>query len=350
MSQYLRQFGYRAWAVGKIFHFHEAKSWDEDAHPRDTFDLATLKSDGIGGNMMWGPVDAPDSQMADGHIADWAIKKLREKHDRPFFLAVGFHRPHLPWNCPRAYFDMHPLDKVQLPKVQENDLDDVPGPGVKMALNSGDHKKLLEAGKWKEAVQAYLACGSFLDAQVGRVLQALAESPNAGDTIIILWTDHGWSHGQKQHWRKFSLWEQDCRVFFTITAPGLTRPGAVCERTVNLTDLYPTIVELSGAPAKQGLDGHSLVPLLRDPRASWDHPSLTTFGRNNHSLRNERWRYLRYADGSEELYDHAADPLEWKNLARDPQYARLREELGRQLPTVNAADVASVKKAKAKNK
>jgi arylsulfatase A-like enzyme len=343
LPQYLRTHGYLAWGIGKILHFHEAKSWDGDTHPHDLFGKGMIKLDGIGGNMMWGPVDADDSQMADYQMVDVAAKKLKEKHDRPFFLAVGFHKPHLPWHCPQAYFDRHPLDKIVLPKVLDNDLDDVPPQGVKFATNSGDHKKIVAAGKWKDAVQAYLACSTFLDAQVGRLLDALAASPYADNTIIILWSDHGWSHGQKQHWRKFTLWEQDCRVVFTITAPGLAKAGQKCERTVSLIDLYPTIAELCGLPAPKGQEGHSIVLLLRNPQATWDHPAITTYGRNNHTVRTEHWRYIRYADGTDELYDEDNDPLEWRNLARDPHFNALREQLARSLPTVNAADAPKEK-------
>src|SRR5262249_5570362 len=249
----------------------------------------------------------------------------------------------LPWHCPKKYFDMHPVDKIQLPKVLDNDLDDVPPAGVKMAKPQGDHKQIVESGQWKHAVQAYLACSTFMDAQLGRLLDALEKSGYAENTIIILWTDHGWSHGQKQHWRKFSLWEQDCRVAFMIAAPGVTQSGARCSRTVNLLDLYPTVIDLSGVPAKKGLEGESLVPLLRDPQIAWDHPSITTHGRNNHSIRSEKWRYIRYKDGSEELYDHDADPLEWKNLAKDARFAKVKEDLAARLPKVNAADAPAKK-------
>jgi arylsulfatase A-like enzyme len=151
-----------------------------------------------------------------------------------------------------------------------------------------------------------------------------------------LWGDHGWHLGEKQHWRKFALWEEATRTTFMIIAPGVTKPNTRSSRTVNLMDIYPTLIDLCGLPKKPELEATSLLPLLKDPQAKWDRPSLTTFGRNNHAVRSERWRYIRYADGSEELYDHDADPLEWKNLAGETKYASVKTELAKWFPKINA--------------
>ena len=351
LPAYLRQLGYLVWSGGKIFHggFDDAKAWAEVFKGKYGIPGKDMPARGIGGNMQWGPLDGGDEIMADTQMTDWAIGKLKQKHDKPFFLAVGYTKPHLAWHAPKKYFDMHPLDKIQLPKVLENDLEDVPPLGVKMAKPDGDHKKITEAGLWKEAVQAYLACCTYMDAQLGRLLDALEQSGQLENTIVILWSDHGWSHGQKQHWRKFSLWDRDCRVVFMIAAPGVTQPGTRSPRTVNLIDIYPTVLDLCGLPAKTGLEGNNLMPLLKSPQTAWDHPSVTTHGRNNHSLRTEKWRYIRYRDGGEELYDHDADPLEWKNLAKDPQYQKVKEQLSGRLPKTNAPDADSAK-AKGKGK
>jgi arylsulfatase A-like enzyme len=345
LPAYLLRNGYLVWGGGKIFHggYPDVKAWSESFQGKPKLPLPKLPARGIGGNMQWGPLDAGDDVMRDTRLTDWAIDKLKTKHERPFFLAVGYQKPHLPWYAPKKYFDMHPLDKIQLPKVLDSDLDDVPPAGIKMAKAQGDHRKITEAGLWKEAVQAYLACATYMDAQLGRLLDALEESGQADNTIIILWSDHGWSHGQKQHWRKFSLWEQDCRVVFMIAARGLTTPRTRCQRTVSLLDLYPTVIDLCGLPSKKGLEGHSLLPLLRNPQTAWDQPAVTTHGRNNHSIRTEKWRLIRYKDGSEELYDHDEDPLEWKNLAKEPRFQSVRERLAAQLPKVNAVDAASAK-------
>jgi arylsulfatase A-like enzyme len=207
-----------------------------------------------------------------------------------------------------------------------------------MAKAAGDHTSIVSAGKWKEAVQAYLASISFADAQVGRLMAGLDRSPLARNTIIVLWSDHGWHLGEKLHWRKFSLWEEATRNVFAIAAPGMAGNGRTCPRPVNLLDIYPTLMDLCGLSAKAGLDGVSLRPLLQNPMATWDRPTLTTYLRNNHSVRDERWRYTRYSDGSEELYDHRSDPMEWTNVARDPRHSAIKQGLARRMPTENAPE------------
>jgi arylsulfatase A-like enzyme len=187
-------------------------------------------------------------------------------------------------------------------------------------------------------VRAYLASVSFVDSQVGRVLAALADAGLAQDTVVVLWSDHGWHLGEKAITGKNTLWERSTRVPLIFAGPGIAK-GAVSRRPAELLDLYPTLVELCGLPARDGLDGHSLVPQLRDPEAPRPWPAVTTHGPNNHSVRDERWRYIRYADGSEELYDTVADPNEWTNLAGDPSYATVIREHRRWLPKVNAPPV-----------
>jgi arylsulfatase A-like enzyme len=271
-------------------------------------------------------------------VASWGMEFLKGDHGGPFFLACGFFRPHLPWYVPPKYFEMYPADEVTLPNVNENDLDDVPKIGRQMARPEGDHKKVIETDNWRRAVQGYLACISFVDTQIGKVLDALYSSPYAEDTIVVLWGDHGWHLGEKLHWRKFALWEEATHNVFMVVAPGLTRAGGRCSRPVSLLDIYPTLIELCGLPPKEGLEGQSLVPLLRDPAAEWERPVLTTHGRENHSIRSERWRYIRYRDGTEELYDHDNDELEWTNLAGRAEHADVKQELARWLPESNAPD------------
>jgi arylsulfatase A-like enzyme len=177
---------------------------------------------------------------------------------------------------------------------------------------------------------------------VGRVLEALDESPYAEDTIIVLWSDHGLHLGEKLHWRKSTLWEESTHVPLIVVAPGVTHAGGVCSRSVSLMDVYPTLIDLCGLGPVSALEGKSLVALLKDPKASWDQPALTTSGYLNHALRSERWRYIRYANGSEELYDHHKDPLEWTNLAEDPDYRIVKEELAQWLPQLNAPHAPSM--------
>jgi len=215
-----------------------------------------------------------------------------------------------------------------------------------MARPDGDHRKVVESKNWGKAVQGYLASISFTDACVGRLLDALDASGHADDTIIVMWSDHGWQLGEKLHWRKFALWEEATRVPMVAVAPGVTRPGQRCDRTVSLLDIYPTLVDLCVLKSKPELEGRSLVPLLRKPDADWDRPVVTTHGRFNHAVRSERWRYIRYKDGTEELYDHQNDPMEWTNLAGRPEYAPVKSELGKWLPKVNAKDAPADKRTR----
>jgi arylsulfatase A-like enzyme len=342
LPQHFMNNGYTVQGGGKIFHnsYNDPASWHVWTREKGNPEPPQRPVNGItnAAHFDWGPVDAPDEEMGDYKVVSWGADFLRQKHDKPFFLAVGLIRPHLPFYAPRKYFEQYPLDKIKLPRTLDNDLDDVPLAGRRMAKPEGDHRKVVEAKQWEKAVQAYLACISFADAQVGRLLDALDRSEYAGNTIIVLWSDHGWHLGEKRHWRKFALWEEATRVTMMVVAPGVTKENQRCTRTVNLMDIYPTLVELCGLLPKPGLEAVSLAPLLRDPEAKWDFPSVTTHGRNNHAVRNERWRYIRYEDDGEELYDHEADPLEWKNLANDPQYVSVKAELGKWLPKVNAPD------------
>ncbi len=285
----------------------------------------------------WGPFDKPDLEMGDGQMVKWAVETLGKAHDKPFFLAAGIFRPHLPWYVPRKYFDLYPLDEISLPIVKEDDLDDVPPVGQEMArARLMDFEVVKDAGQYRRAVQAYLACISFADAMVGRILDALDASPYADNTIVILWSDHGWQHGEKGAWHKKTLWERATHVPLFIAAPGVTSPGSVCKRPVNLIDLYPSLIELCGLETKPELDGVSLMPLLQNPEANWDRPSVTDLEFGNHAVRSQRWRYIRYHDGTEELYDHENDPREWTNLADDAKYADVKATLARWLPSEDA--------------
>lgn len=359
LPQWFQAAGYIVQGGGKIFHnsYNDLPSWQNWVKERGNPSPPAAPVNGLnGGHFDWGPLDVDDEAMGDHAVVSWGVRFLEQSHEKPFFLAVGLIRPHLPFYAPKKYFDRYPIESVKLPKVLDSDLDDVPAGGVRMAKPEGDHRKVVAAGQWEKAVQAYLACISFADFQIGRIVDALDKSEYAKNTIIVLWSDHGWHLGEKQHWRKFALWEEATRVTFLVIAPGVTEANQRCDRTVNLLDIYPTLSELCGLPSKPGLEGRSLVPLLNQPAAPWSHPSLTTHGRNNHAVRSERWRYIRYEDGGEELYDHDADPLEWHNLASDPKFEEIKRELARSLPKINAPDAPSARegtpqsKAKAKSK
>lgn len=345
--------GYWAGGSGKIYHgvYPDPASWHEywpsKSLQREADPLPPKRpANGISGtgNFDWGPLDAATSEMSDAKVAAWVAAKLGETHTKPFFLACGIFRPHLPWYVPGNYFRRFPLERIELPLVFNSDLADVPQAGVRMARPERDHASVVEHGQWKRAVQAYLASMSFADDMLGRVLDALDESGYADNTIIVLWGDHGWHLGEKHHWRKFALWEEATRVPLMISvppgAPGLpegTRDGAISPRPVSLLDLYPTLLELAGLAPAGKLDGRSLVPLLRNPELPW-RPAVMTYGRLNHAVRSEDFRYIRYADGSEELYDHRADPMEWTNLADDELYVGVKREMAAWLPATNAPE------------
>ncbi|MCK6503708.1 sulfatase [Myxococcota bacterium] len=349
LPQHLRTHGYTVMGAGKVFHAGDPQSWDDYdpkdgcGRPPDAGSASPRQKDkpanGIAGSgsFDWGPGRSEnDGKYSDDRVADQVIKWLKKDHDQPFFIAAGLFRPHLPWYVPQAYFDMYPLDRVVLPVVKPDDLDDVPEAGRRLA-RIADHERITKAGKWAHAVQAYLASLTFADAQLGRILDAVVDSDRSKDTIIVVWSDHGWSLGEKQHWKKFALWEECTRVPLVFKVPGLTEKGTTCGRPVGLIDLYPTLLDLCGVPQRANLDGQSLVPLLTDPGAAWERPALTTHGAGNHALRSERWRYIRYADGSEELYDHDADPNEWTNLAQDGRHAAAKAALAAWLPSSDAA-------------
>ncbi|MFQ5731735.1 MAG: sulfatase [Planctomycetaceae bacterium] len=341
LPQHLMKAGYDAVGCGKIFHgrYDDDASWrtylKKGRDPRPTRKVLADPRSSSGG-IKWGVLDGPDSAMNDYKMVSYAIDYLKKTHDKPFFLACGIFRPHMPWQVPRKYYDMYPPDKIRLPKVLDTDLADVPRAGKRMAKPQGDHAKMLKTGNWRYAVQAYLASISFADAQVGRLLKALDASPHAKNTIVVLWGDHGWHLGEKQHWRKFALWEEATRTPLMIAAPGITKPGSVCRRTVDFMSVYPTLAELCGTKIPKHCKGPSFVSLLKDPKSKWGRPAVTTHGRGNHAVRSERFRYIRYANGDEELYDHDSDPLEWKNLAGEPKFAVVKRKLARWLPKKEA--------------
>jgi arylsulfatase A-like enzyme len=217
-----------------------------------------------------------------------------------------------------------------------------------MAKPDGDHKAVVTNNQWKQAVQGYLATIKFLDGQIGRLTEAVDKSGRSENLVIVLWSDHGWHLGEKQHWRKFALWEEAARAPLALIAPGITQPNTRCDAAVDFMSIYPTLVDLTGLPIPQHVQGPSLRPLLENPKAAWDRVGLTTHDRGNHAVRDLDWRYIRYADGSEELYDHRTDPYEWTNLAGRPEHAAVQRRLAAALPRSEAANAPS-ERAKAAN-
>ncbi len=333
--------GYKTLGMGKLWHggLGFPDQWTSTGGREQADKTGSVLEDRSIGGIRFGILNADDSSVPDTSIADYGIAQLQKSHDAPFFLTLGFHKPHMPWNVPKKYFDMHPLDQIELPPVLDDDLSDIPSAGLKMARAEGDHAEILKSGRWKEAVQAYLAAISYLDGQVGRVLDALEKSPHRDNTIICFWGDHGWHLGEKQHWRKFALWEEATRAPLIFVAPGVTTAGTSCDRPVDFMSIYPTVCELSGIPVPTHVEGKSIVSLLRNPSANRDGVALTTYGQNNHAVRTDRWRYIRYADGSEELYDHQTDQYEWKNLAGEATLQSVKTELAAYMPKTNAEPV-----------
>jgi arylsulfatase A-like enzyme len=288
-------------------------------------------------------LDIAENAYDDTLSAEYAVGFLKQRHDRPFFLACGLFRPHLPWYVPERFFDLYPLDEIRLPAVRDDDLDDVPAAGRRLAADRrSDWETIRDAGRWKHAIRAYLASISYADGELGRVLSALEASPYGGNTIVVLWSDHGWHLGEKQHWHKSTLWEEATRVPLVIAAPGY-QPG-ICNRPVSLLSLFPTLNELCGLEAIPAHDDVSLAPLLKDPQAPWKRLAIVEFRFGNAAVRSDRYRYIRYYDGGEELYDHETDPQEWHNLAANSEYADVKAELAVSI-TREWAEPAPTKKA-----
>jgi arylsulfatase A-like enzyme len=360
---YFKDSGYRVMGAGKIFHGHnDRSSWHgyypsfNHTRPHEAVPTGSMPANGnpfnsnaITNSFDWGPIVAEDSATSDGQLADWMARHLNEASDGPRFDAVGFRRPHQPWFVPQKYFDMHPLEDVMLPPIVENDLADVPDAALRgnfqtacCTIGRATNKQLsdwvLETGQWPNAVQGNLASISFVDAMLGRVLDGLDASGRADNTIIVVFGDHGYHVGEKSSYAKRTLWRESTRVAMFIVAPGVTRPGTRTDAAVNLLDIYPTLAELSGLPSPDHVEGTSFVPLLENPDMDWGRPTQTTNGYGNHAISGDRYRYIRWEDGSEELYDIVADPHEFKNLAGDPGMNGVKDALAAWLPDDNAPD------------
>ena len=352
LPKYFSRHGYWSGGSGKILHyFIDAPSWDEYYPKKESENPfpphiewgKRPKSLPVGGPWQYGETDwhafdvSDDEFGGDAKVADWVRGKLMQKHDKPFFLACGIYRPHEPWFVPKKYFDLFPLEDVQLPPgYKEDDLDDVPAEGKRIGPNRY-FAHIREQDQWKQAVQAYLASIAYADAMLGRVLDALEKSPNKDNTIVVMWSDHGWHLGEKQHWQKYTNWRAATRVPLIVRAPGVTAAGGVCSRPVNLLSLFPTLTELCDLPAKPDNDGPSLLPLLKNPTAEWPHVSVSYLQMpESFRLTAEDWRYIRYPNGGEELYDIANDPHEWNNLANDSAHADKLAELREKAPATFA--------------
>jgi arylsulfatase A-like enzyme len=285
----------------------------------------------------WGGFDVPDSDFGDTQITSWAMEKLQGGlgDKKPFFLGVGYYRPHIPLFAPQKYFNRFKESPGKLPFVVTDDLKDVGPIASKWArdpVTAGSHETVLKHRQWRAAVEAYLACTTYVDHEIGRLLSVLDKSNAADDTWIFLWSDHGWHLGEKEHWGKWTGWERSTKVPLIVVPPKrlakqFALAGSRCDQPVGLIDLFPTLSNVCGLSAPENLDGKSLLPLLHDPAKQTDRVIITTFGKGNFSLRNIRWRYLSYANGEEELYDLKNDPNEWANLSGDPRFTKVKKRL-----------------------
>jgi uncharacterized sulfatase len=337
--------GYFVARVGKLYHYgvptqigtsglDDPASWAQVVNPRgrdkdDESDIFSLVPGQFGGTLSWLADDGTDEEQTDGQGAAAAIKLLEEHRNQPFFLAFGCYRPHTPYVAPKKWFELYPTSSIRLASVPTNHRDGVPPAAF---LSAKPEQEKLTDELRRDAIQAYFASTSFMDAQIGKVVDALDRLGLADKTVIVFTSDHGYHLGEHGLWQKQSLFEESARVPLVIVAPGAKGRGSVSKRTVELVDLYPTLADLCGLPAPDYLAGKSLQPLLDDASAAWNKPAFTQVQRprfGGYSVRTERYRYTEWGDGSQgsQLYDHETDPQEYHNLADDPTQAQTVAEL-----------------------
>lgn len=360
LPKYLQSFGYESIAAGKVFHNaagkekepdprSDPKSWNyqfpndigtkghqlyldknnqakwlEGAMYEEGMNLA--KPEYLSKFGVWGVSSDKTEETSDWKNAEFAAKYLGEKHDKPFFLAVGLFRPHSPQIAPQEFFDMYPLDKVEVPELPADDMNDIPEI-AKTNFSSKFVGYVKEKGQLQKATQAYLASISFADACIGKILEGIEKGPNKDNTIIVLWTDHGWQLAQKDRWEKFSLWKQATNSPLIIKYPKTKNPGVSINQAVSLLDLFPTVLDLSGIDKPNFLEGTSLVPLLTNPSYVRKEPAIVTYEKGNLSVEKNEWNYIQYKDGSEELYNHKTDPKEFKNIISQIGNESIKKEL-----------------------
>ncbi|QGJ70444.1 Choline-sulfatase [Planctomycetales bacterium 10988] len=344
LPQAMQKAGYTTYATGKIYHgrYGRANDDQEFQHLGPAASGAPFPKEKLVNTpsdirlMDWGTFPHKDEDKGDYKVASWAVEQLDAKPKDPFFMAVGFFLPHVPCYVTQKWYDMYPEETLLLPPMLPNERDNTPRFSwyLHWTLPEPRLKFLQENNEWKNLVRSYLASTSFMDSQVGRVLDALDRNGLKDNTIVVLWSDHGWHIGEKLITGKNTLWDRSTNVPLVFAGPGISE-GAVCGQPAELLDIYPTLLKLSGVPKVKGLEGHSLVPQLKDADKKRKWPAITTHNQGNHGIRTEKWRYIHYADGTEELYNMLEDPNEWENLASDPQYATVIKKLKAWLPKVD---------------
>ena len=347
LPQYLKQQGgYKTYSTGKIYHGRYGRQNNDQefdligpgasAMPFPPKKLIGSTPFGNHKLMDWGVFDHKDEDKGDWKVASWAVDQLDTKPKEPFFMSVGFFLPHVPCFATQKWFDLYPDDNSVLPKILRNDRTDTPRFSWYMHwyLPEVRHKWLEENNQWRNLVRSYLACTSFVDSQVGRLMNALKRNNFNDNTVIVLWSDHGWHLGEKEISGKNTLWDDSTRVPLIFAGPGV-KPDQICTQPAELLDIYPTLNELLDLPQKKELEGHSLTPQLQNSKNKRHWPAITTHNHDNHGVRSENWRYIQYADGSEELYDMRKDPNEWNNLANNPEHAKVIARHKKFLPKNN---------------
>lgn len=346
LPEYFRRSSYHTMGIGKLFYRHAPdEMFDESGGrskgfgplPEKRFKWSGKAPENYNGTSTdWGAHPEADALMPDYQSAGWASERLQKSYDTPFFLAVGFLRPHVPLYVPQKWFDLYDASTLKMPPYRSDDLSDIPSVGLQIndlpMMPQTDWA--IQSGEWRNIVHAYLACVSFVDDQVGKLLTALDESEHAENTIIVFWSDHGYRVGEKGTFAKHALWEEATKAPLIFAGPGIPS-GKVVDNPVELLSIYPTMLELSGLPAYDRNEGISLVALMNGEEGRREPFALTTYGMNNHAIRTKDFRYIRYEDGSEELYDHRQDPNEWTNLAGDKAYGKAIKRMRKNLPPVN---------------
>ena len=368
-----KQAGYKAFGAGKLYHhrsgYVDLRGWDEyfarsqevkdmawemngyhmtdvplpDPYPYSPYYTETEREIRSAGHLEWGPIaNEQEDDMVDAMRTNWACDKIREQHEKPFFLAVGMYLPHYPNYAPKKYFDLYDRDVIELPPYKEDDLDDLsPALRRRMLNRYRQHLELEKLGALKDAVLAYLACVSYADAMLGRILDALETSPYRDNTIVMFWSDQGFHHGEKGHWGKHTLWERTSHVPFIWAGKGIEKDQTV-ETTVSLIDIFPTLADLCDLNLESQVEGVSLASSLQDPSSAVErNVFLPSHERGGYSIINMDWRYIRNGDGSEELYNVREDPNEWNNLAGDESYREIIGDLQTSAPEEFAAEATA---------
>jgi len=350
LPEYFKNNGYYTMGIGKLFHQHAPEEvFDESGgrvkgfgplpEERFVWDGYGKGVKGVHGKTStdWGAFPESDTLMPDHQSVDWVIERLQKEYVQPFFMGLGFLRVHVPLYVPQKWFDLYPIEDIKTPPYLSDDLNDIPPVGLKIndLPMMPSTEWAINSGEWKNIVQAYLACVSFVDYELGRVLDALESSEYADNTIIVLWSDHGYRLGEKGTFAKHALWETATKAPLMLAGPNVPKNRKI-NVPVEMLSIYPTLLELCGLAPYEINEGKSLVPMLEDKSMEEGSYAITTFGMNNHTVKVDGYRYIRYEDDTEEFYDHKEDPNEWTNEADNPKFENKIEELKALLPKVNS--------------